>query len=311
MAALLRCSVCSERLSADDFASSLCRFHVGAYGASGSGSGGNLAVWRCCNAVGETAPGCAAGCHVRDESQPAQQAGEEGSDDDEAACLDRSDADGGAAAPSEPFINVILAPSDTLAGVALRYNTTPEARSAAAVVRVPLLTGAPRAALARATRADCACVSLRPAQAIMAANAMMSPLSFNARRLIRVPTQDPPPPGLAPDRRLLVQRVAAAASARRGSVATAEEASAYLDLAGGDVTKALRAMSEDADWENRCVATAFEARRSSGDGGTRAAVAAAAAAVAGGLRAVRSSIASAVAAGGGGAGSDVEDDKMD
>jgi len=145
MAALLRCSVCSERLSADDFASSLCRFHVGAYGASGSGSGGNLAVWRCCNAVGETAPGCAAGCHVRDESQPAQQA-DEGSDGDEAACLDRSDADGGAAAPSEPFINVILAPSDTLAGVALRYNTTPEVRVTSAVVRTTLLTGAPRAA---------------------------------------------------------------------------------------------------------------------------------------------------------------------
>ena len=113
-----------------------------------------------------------------------------------------------------------------------------------------------------------------------------------------------------------MQRVASAASARRGHVATAEEASAYLDLAGGDVTKALRAMEEDADWESRCVANAFEARRASGDGGARAAaagaaVAAAAAAVAGGLRAVRSSIASAVAAGGGGADNDVEDDKLD
>ena len=115
----------------------------------------------------------------------------------------------------------------------------------------------------------------------------------------------------APDRRLLVQRLACAASARRGSVATEEEAAAYLDLAGGDVTKALRAMSEDADWENRCVATAFEARRVSGDAGTRAAVAAAAAAVAGGLRAGRSSIASAVASGAGGAGEDAADDKMD
>ena len=96
-------------------------------------------------------------------------------------------------------------------------------------------------------------------------------------------------------------------------MATEEEASAYLELAGGDVTKALRAMSEDADWENRCVAKAFEARRASGDGGTRAAVAAAAAAVAGGLRAVRSSIASAVAgtAGGGPSPDEAVDDKLD
>ena len=112
-----------------------------------------------------------------------------------------------------------------------------------------------------------------------------------------------------------MQRLASAAAARRGHPATAEEASAYLDLAGGDIGKALRALSEDAEWETRCVANAFEARRASSDGGARAgaAVAAAAAAVAGGLRAVRSSIASAVAAGGGGggAGGDVEDDKMD
>jgi len=116
---------------------------------------------------------------------------------------------------------------------------------------------------------------------------------------------------------LLVQRLASAATARRGHPATAEEASAYLDLAGGDIGKALRALSEDAEWETRCVANAFEARRASGDGGARAAaagaaVAAAAAAVAGGLRAVRSSIASAVAAGSGGAGNDApEDDKLD
>ena len=131
MAALLRCSVCAERLSAEDFASSLCRFHVGAFGSSGSGSSGSLAVWRCCNAPGESAPGCAAGCHVRDESQQAQQpavdGGSSGDDDPYPGRADDEVAE--ASAPSEPFINVILAPSDTLAGVALRYNTTPEARA--------------------------------------------------------------------------------------------------------------------------------------------------------------------------------------
>ena len=130
MGDLLRCSVCSERLSAEDFASSLCRFHVGTFG--GGGSNGGAAVWRCCNAPGESAPGCAAGCHVRDEAQQAQQpAGGESSGEDDAPYAERPDDECAAAAPPEPFINVILAPSDTLAGVALRYSTTPEARRAA------------------------------------------------------------------------------------------------------------------------------------------------------------------------------------
>ena len=131
MAALLRCGVCAERLSEDDFASSLCRFHVGAFGATGASGSGSF-VWRCCNAAGESAPGCAAGCHVRDDTQPAQQPAADGDgsgDDDDARGCERGDADE-AAAPCEPFVNIILAASDTLAGVAMRYNTTPGVRAA-------------------------------------------------------------------------------------------------------------------------------------------------------------------------------------
>ena len=123
MAALVRCTVCGERLSDHDFDSSLCRFHVGNY-ASGA--------WRCCNAAGEAAPGCAAGCHVRDATaQQAQQHASDGELSDGDASGPRPERDeGDAAAPSEPFVNVILGSSDTLAGIALRYNTTPEARGA-------------------------------------------------------------------------------------------------------------------------------------------------------------------------------------
>lgn len=108
----MRCSVCAERLEEGEFDGSLCRFHVGAF------AGG---VWRCCNAQGDGAPGCAAGCHVRDEASSAHPAVD---GEDSAA----ADAEAEAAAPSEPFINVVLGASDTLAGIALRYSTTPEAR---------------------------------------------------------------------------------------------------------------------------------------------------------------------------------------
>jgi hypothetical protein len=63
---------------------------------------------------------------------------------------------------------------------------------------------------------------------------------------------------------MLLQQLASAASARRGCPASLEEAGAYLDLAGGDVTAALLEMCDDAAWESRAkVAHAFPARTSS------------------------------------------------
>jgi hypothetical protein len=62
---------------------------------------------------------------------------------------------------------------------------------------------------------------------------------------------------------MLLQQLASAASARRGCAATIEEAGAYLDLAGGDVTAALLEMCDDAAWESRAkVSHAFQARAS-------------------------------------------------
>lgn len=142
MAALLRCTVCGEGLSEDDFHSSLCRFHVGNY-ASGA--------WRCCNAPGEAAPGCAAGCHVRNvDTQQAQQHASDGEHSDSDASGARPERDeGDAAAPPEPFVNVILGSSDTLAGIALRYNTTPEVRATPMMTPVSAASQPTRGALRR------------------------------------------------------------------------------------------------------------------------------------------------------------------
>jgi hypothetical protein len=55
-----------------------------------------------------------------------------------------------------------------------------------------------------------------------------------------------------------VQRLAAAASVRRGATVSAEEAASYLDMADGDVTAALLELCADAEWESsRRVARAY------------------------------------------------------
>ncbi len=65
-----------------------------------------------------------------------------------------------------------------------------------------------------------------------------------------------------------MQQLASAAAARRGSPVTLEEAGAYLDLANGDVTAALRELSDDAAWEARAhVASAFVPQRTGSAGG--------------------------------------------
>lgn len=54
----------------------------------------------------------------------------------------------------------------------------------------------------------------------------------------------------------MVERLAAAAGATRGTTVTQEEAAAYLDLAGGDVRAALQELCGDAEWAAR-VSDAF------------------------------------------------------
>jgi hypothetical protein len=80
-----------------------------------------------------------------------------------------------------------------------------------------------------------------------------------------------------------------------------EEAGAYLDLANGDVTAALRELSDDAAWEARAhVASAFVPQRAGSAGGGGGGAGGWAEGAAQGLRARFS--AAMAAAGGGDAG---------
>jgi hypothetical protein len=174
--ALLRCGVCGERLAACDFEASLCRFHVGAFGAGDSAApSARPDVWRCCGAEGAAALGCAAGCHVP-EAPPARGGTRSrqpslDADADDARLGDAHDAasdDGAAGAPSdeppEAVLHVVVSATDTLAGLALRYSTTPEA--------------------------------------ILIANGLPCPFAFGSRAVLRIPTGEPLPP--APVRACLV-----------------------------------------------------------------------------------------------------------
>ncbi len=250
--ALLRCSVCSERLPAAAMEATLCRYHVGALGnrdtaggvgnssgdraAAGGYAGG--AVWRCCGAEGANAPGCAAGCHVPEAPEASggsgrgsahkRQASEGGGGQDD----DDSGGDGGDSERAPPpFIHVVVGSADTLAGLAVRHNTTPEARAHARALTLQQQGGLSRHRCSPRARARHRCAATRafsralrsrscarwrladarasahpsfprlsralfsaPPQAILLANGLPCPFAFGSRKVMRIPTGSAPLP---------------------------------------------------------------------------------------------------------------------
>jgi len=213
-----RCRQC--RLVLDDaaFCSSRCQHHPGEYSRSydslDPSTSGKAGWWSCCSRLDVAAPGCVSSAHALDETlehslaamgarkgaQPLPEL-ELPTEPEPAAC-------GVQPAVEEEGMHQ-LQTSDTLAGLALRYGTT-------------------------------------PAQ-LLQLNGLLSEAALFARPSIRVPSAAAIC-AAAPSRLYALRRLVQAAAQLDAPLSSAE-AAVYLDDAAGDFAAALKEMEADLAWE--------------------------------------------------------------